>query len=275
MSEIDKQLAITQNHYRQLDFLRLFRLARSLGLVKRKRKMPVDYDNPTNTKVNSNARSACRRLLRVIIKHLFDDCEVTSNWNHYFITLPQEHRVVLSYFMRNIGYLGRSDNREVRDAVASFREIREHIDGFVYPALPAQIKVRLSTSRRSARQNIDMPVKPAENFYRCAVACMNYKTIWTTHIDAIIKAAKSELTKNSVAAAKKNVVARTIRPPTETNPLETTITERPPIVPNWHLSEQVIREAVELNENNMERVRNAQGIFDQALSEFLHQGESE
>jgi len=277
MSETDNQLAITANHYRQLDFLRLFRLARGLELVKRKRKMPVNYDS------DSNARSACRRLLRAVIKQLFNDCTMTSNWNHYFVVLPQEQRNALTYFIRNIGYLTRSDIREVRDAVASYEEIAEHIDGFIYPALPSQIKVRLSSASHTRRnRNSIQAIKPAENFYRCAVACIRYKAIWNTHIDSIIKVAESEQAKANVAAKKtkdKNIPRRASRNRTHAA-MENTATFVEEITHEFELptfnrvrNEEIVREAVALSENNVERVREAQNTFDQALSEFLHRGE--
>ena len=66
---MDKQI-----HYRQIDYLRLFRLCKNIGFINRKRKMPSEYGEDI-----SNARSAGKRLLRSLIKELFSDLEINGD----------------------------------------------------------------------------------------------------------------------------------------------------------------------------------------------------
>jgi len=247
------QLALTSFHYRQIDFLRLFKLARQLGVIKRKRKMPVEYKGE-DEKAYTNARSACRRLLREVIKHTFPGYELNSNWNHYYVHIPDNIRRALSYLRRNYGRLERHSDRNVRDVIAHYGLLVEHIDSHIYPSFPYQINIHLSSSRRGryrramrrARGRAGEETRPSENFHKCALACLEYKKLWDRYIGEIVDVAEILQKEDATPKpAKKKKVAE---------------------VPN---SETDIRDAIDRHrETREERVRNAQNTFDQALSRY-------
>jgi len=72
---------ISLANFLQLEFLKLFRLCVDLGLVKRKRKMPIDYEN-----IETEGQTPSRRLFRLILKYVFPDCEIKGNRTSYIIT---------------------------------------------------------------------------------------------------------------------------------------------------------------------------------------------
>ena len=74
--------------YYQIDYLRLFRLCRGLGLVKGKRKVPAES--------KGGEKNACKRLMSIFIKHIFAGWSIKSDKNYYCINLPQEISNILS-----------------------------------------------------------------------------------------------------------------------------------------------------------------------------------
>ena len=289
-----EQLAITTYHYRQLDFLRLFKLARSLEIIKRKRKMPVEYQSNLE-KGPTNARSACRRLLREVVKHLFPGSEINSNWNNYFIHIPTDIREVLTYIQRNHGRLERSDDRSIRDMIGHYNELREHIDGYVYPGFPFQVNVRLSSSshsryrrQRMAARGQGANIRPSENFYKCALACVQYKALWNRHMDDICKIVNSIKKKEEERG--KNKPSKKKKPPrraaTTSNaglpvpaptPSVVLTVEDGPVVDAASTTDPDVIAAIadQARQAREERVRNAQGVFDQAFQRFVQRRDQE
>lgn len=245
-----EQLALTSFHYRQLDFLRLFKFARNLGIIKRKRKMPTEYRGD-DERGQTNARSACRRLLREVIKYAFPKYELNSSWSHYYVHIPEDIRTAFLYIRRNFGRLEVHENRTVRDMLAHYVELQEQIDGHVYPNFPYQINIHLSTTRRSRYRTAmrrargrNESTRPPENFHECAVACVQYRDLWSRYISEIVDVVKILVEEDE---AQKKLKRKKAKKKTEAD-IQSAIDRR--------------REARE------ERLRNAQHTFDQALARY-------
>lgn len=69
--------------YIQIDYLRLFRLARQQGLINRKRKMPVEYNN------YKRALLACSNLFKTFVVKLFDSYEVFGKLEYFRVEIPR------------------------------------------------------------------------------------------------------------------------------------------------------------------------------------------
>jgi len=198
--ETPKYVDITPQKYRQLDFLRLFRLCRSLELFNRKRKMPTEYNTDDSDKDDKNSRSACRRMLRALIIHVFPDGYIVkSNFNNYFVEFSIEMRNTLSYINSNLHEFRRSSVDEYREAAEGYTLLASSIGGFVYPRIPYNIKIHFADdlARRQHRGLRRMALdgnsdgsfvwKPSESFYKCAVACLEYKEHWDKYSELLIE----------------------------------------------------------------------------------------
>lgn len=166
--------------YRQIDFLRLFRLCKNMGLVKRKRKMPNEYES-------SYQISAGKRLIRKLIKELFPNYDIKSNSICYYITIPKDiSKLLLVLRSRPRSYFDNA-GKEGKEAMRRFDIIRQNLNGFVYPDLPYEIKVSVISSDNNSRYNVlreygIMTRRPRETFYNCAKSCVEYKRIWDENI---------------------------------------------------------------------------------------------
>ena len=276
MAETDNMFTITTTHYRQLDFLRLFRLARGLGLVKRKRKMPSDYTAlDDNEKTQGDSRSACRRLLRMILQHVYPEFTISSNWNHYFLSFPQEHKDTLTFLLQNFRHIEASTDKETVEAVSYYREMML-ASGLIAVALPYQIKVRLSNIRPNTRSNSYQPIRPRESFYQCAIESIRYKELLDKCMPVIIKvvnAHKVILEEQRRLRQDIRKMARQADIPAQTVAAQTTMGDSL-IVPTPTVSSEGVGELVaNIQVAREERLKNAQSIFDQALAKFLQEGE--
>jgi hypothetical protein len=220
-----KHVTITPQQYRQLDFLRLFRLCRNLELFNRKRKMPVEYNTDDLDKNDKNSRSACRRLLRGLVVHIFpDNYTIKSNFNNYFVEFSPEMRSALSYINGQVYNLERSQDPEYREAARGYRLIAGHVAGFIYPRIPYSVKIHFSPDSRRRYRDVrrmamgggnpygDYIWKPPESFYKCAKACLEYKEHWDKYSDLLMKVAerhKREEEEKKRNPVKAKVTART------------------------------------------------------------------
>lgn len=193
-----KQVVVTTQQYRQIDFLRIFRLCKDLGLFNRKRKMPTEYVLENQENNDKNGRSACRRLLRALIVHIFpSNYTIKSNFNNYFVEFPIDVRNALSYINANSYNIERSSNLEHREALTGFRLIATNLNDFVYPRIPYSIKIHFSPEQRrrygyvrnTGNGREDYIWKPPENFYQCAKTCLEYKENLEKYIELIMKIA--------------------------------------------------------------------------------------
>jgi len=201
---------INSQQYIQLDYLRLFRLCKNLNLVNRKRKMPINYA------LNdiSNSRSACKRLLRTLIIYIFpDEYKIKSDYNCYFIEFPYTIRYNLSYINTHYDNLQRSQDPEYIEAINGYTLLCTSIREFIYPRVPYNIKISFSSlDNRNyyplENRNTTYIYKPDENFYKCAVACLEYKEHCDKYIeflDRIVNRHKTEKDKPKVKIPKPNI----------------------------------------------------------------------
>lgn len=213
--EIPKHIDITPQQYRQLDFLRLFRLCRNLELFNRKRKMPVEYNTDDVDKNDKNSRSACRRLLRALIVHIFPETyTIKSNFNNYFIEFPPEMRSALSYMNSNLYDFQRSEDPEYREAATGYRLLAGQLGGFVYPRIPYSIKIHFAPDQRRRYRDVRRIAmggsgtgtfiwKPPESFYQCAKACLEYKEHWDKYAELLVRVSERHKKEKEEAAKKK------------------------------------------------------------------------
>jgi hypothetical protein len=158
-----------KQQYMQIDFLRLFRLCRSLDVAKRKRKMPIDYDD------ENTASATGRRLLKSLLdKHLFNGWpKPRTQYSTISIPIPTLDRsvfnIINSLFYNNnlmnaCGELG-SDVRQ------KYSELLEGNAPFVSTYFPYEIKIRLTDRNADTLSGF----KPQERLYECALHCIEFK----------------------------------------------------------------------------------------------------
>lgn len=185
MSQVDQETPIiTKSIYRQIDFLRLFRLCKELGLVQRKRKMPVDY-NSSNVEYNDKSgRSSCRRLLRLVIMDQFPEehFKIRSNHDGYYIELPRELRQRINYYYSHIERFERNTPEAAR-VVHLYESINIVNFEHIHVNLPYKISIIFSSPRRSLYTR-----KPSEDFYQTAMDVISYRRILDENYDRLIQA---------------------------------------------------------------------------------------
>lgn len=276
-----KYVKVTTEQYRQLDFLRLFKLCKDLNLFNRKRKMPIEYKSNNSENNDKDARSACRRLLRALIKHIFPESyNVKSNFSNYFVEFPVDMRTALSYINNNAHHLERSTNEEYREAVRGYRLIAMPVGGFVSPRIPYSIKIHFSPDQRRQYRDVrrtalgqghgDYVWKPAENFYKCAKACVEYKQYWDEFANLIIKVAEKhraeveEAARNREKLKKVGAASHARNTPSLNNPQP--VVSPQPVIRNAE-SARVLAEAVA--QSAVTGPRNTQESFNRALQDML------
>jgi hypothetical protein len=250
--------------YRQLDFLRLFRLGKNLGFVNNARKMPSSYHD------DAHSRSACRMLLRYVIKGSFPNCktvcEITSNYSGYYVMLSKEAKDAFSHFNRMTGLPKYRDTSDpvYLDALHSYNSLINP-DGlsdneFIVPRFPFSVRIRFTLQTEKVSSFIS---KPAESFYRCALDCVKYAEDFDKHVDAVLKSVQKDIDdteKEKKAQRKRKKKAAPSKQQTV----------------DIKVSKSVKTESADLKsfsstitEEKDTRVRNAQSNFDRALSEYL------
>jgi hypothetical protein len=251
--------------YRQIDFLRLFRLCRNIGAVKRKRKMPVEYaDNDDGA-----LRGASKRLLRVLIKHLFSDFEISSSYGTYFITLPTETKSALSFIETHSRDYFSTVGQQGILALEKYSEIRQTIGGHVVPSIPYEIKVYMKSIDRQSPFHVAMQSgtksKPAEDFSRCAEACAQYKELWDRNIPFLIDFVKEESIKEKERAVE---VERTRKARIKREAEEAERERKEKIKQEKIQAELLKRLEADAEKQRVERINNAQSLFDSALQSY-------
>jgi hypothetical protein len=170
--------------YRQIDFLRLFRLGKEKGYFKRKRKMPIDYPNSKD-----DAIKCCRRLLRDFIAKTFPKNEgflVSSEIPKFIIDCHQTGiRNIYHYFSHYRETILLLDGgKEVLEKFNELTASRDcflnldqsyvncgHNNLYVYPS-PTH-----SNSQRSFR--------PIQELYPCAKEVLEYRKIWLENFPSV------------------------------------------------------------------------------------------
>ncbi|MGW8177894.1 MAG: hypothetical protein ACWGQW_03755 [bacterium] len=184
MSDINQKTL----QYKQIDFLRLFRLCRERGVVRRKRKMPSQYDRA------SHVNSSCSKLFKSFLTGVFEDSEVQvdNRRNQYRVMTPSGAAERLNFINGRRTFLTSVDEyRDIirrLDALSVANDNNGFITGvdahgynsFVVASTPsADGRYQAVVSGLTNASNV---TRPREEYYRCAKACLDYKARWNEHI---------------------------------------------------------------------------------------------
>lgn len=171
--------------YKQLDFLRLFRLSRELGIVRRKRKMPIQYERSTHI------NSSCSKLFKTFLTGLFEDSDiqVDNRRGVYTIQTPEGAGEKLSFLNQHRQYLS---NQGEASIIAGLDAIGTDASGFItgpvqYNYNNFTITASPNTNGRyqavaAGLENVAELSRPREEYFRCAKACLDYKARWNEHV---------------------------------------------------------------------------------------------
>jgi hypothetical protein len=255
--------------YIQLDYLRLFRLCRKLGIVNRKRKVPGEYDT------DGKALGATRRLLKDFVKHIFPECSITSGRIIMAILPSAEHNVIRDLNNKSEGFFSNAPDGE--RAQELLRELREHIDGFVCPALPYEIRILSSSSVPMSRFNAiavknHMTNRPPDEFYRCALACLKYREIWDRNMAFLREFLVRESAMEAERIAEREREKKVRR-----------AAERERLKAEKHLADKdkeiIAKKMREMKEKTLleekKKKEQAQNLFNQAMEKYVKEAQNE
>lgn len=171
--------------YRQINFLRLFRLCKNMGIIKRKRKMPNEYKD-------ANQKTAGKKLVHAVIKELFPNYDIKSDSAYYYITIPKNINEVLASLGSKPRSYFTNAGAEGEDALRRFGLLRQNMGGHIFPVFPYEIKVSVINTETNSRYNtlirsgIRGCSRPREDFYSCAKLCVEYKKLWEEHAQYLV-----------------------------------------------------------------------------------------
>jgi len=248
--------------YRQLDFLRLFRLCKNIGAINRKRKMPIEYNEANNSK------SASKRLLRVLIKHLFPDCEIKHSDNTYYLVVPIEVRKSFEFInrQRNEYFDAIGDNGT--QILQRHSDMVQSVGGFIQPRIPHEIKIQCISSSRNSVYRLAMESgaidRPPEEFFRCALSLLVYKNKWDNNIPEILEFFRTE----SQLVNEREAQIKMEREERRRLERERLAQERKDRHEHERLRSEQLKELEQrAREERERRLANAQSLFNDALSQ--------
>ena len=181
--------------FRQIDFLRLFRLCKGMGLVNRKRKMPIEYLR------DSECKSACKRLLSLVVKEVYKDCQTHAGFSSASAYIQPELQRQLQQMIRDVfyddyHYYGdRVGRRQVTLPVPEMTLLNSfnNFTGFGNEHVSLSFPNYIMFNYR-AYNRVDRRSQPRENFYHCALDCIAFKKHWDASIVIIMDAYQKALT---------------------------------------------------------------------------------
>jgi hypothetical protein len=153
------------DQYKLLDYLRLFRLCKNLGYIKRQRKMPNQYKS-------KNGWSAHLRLFSELLKNHFQGYVINSQRSRfmYRISLSKENQNIINNINTNTRYLiGRPEE------ILYNNLYRRH---FICPCLPHEVCINLYSNEGKYAIITDSSAttfRPQYSFYDAALDCIQYK----------------------------------------------------------------------------------------------------
>jgi len=162
--------------FRQIDFLRLFRLCKDMGIVNRKRKLPTEYFRDIEQK------NACKRLLTAVIKSVYKDYRIYIGSHSIIVNMPINVSSQLRTILEEIVYHYSYCSQRVELSEEAIRQINDliNLNEFGYAHINSGFP-----------QNIHFRYFPhngtMENFYHCALDCINFKKYWDEQIVFILK----------------------------------------------------------------------------------------
>lgn len=260
--------------YRQINFLRLFRLCKNMGIIKRKRKMPNEYKD-------ANQKTAGKKLVHAVIKELFPNYDVKSDSAYYYITIPKNINEVLSSLGTKPRSYFANAGAEGEEALRRFGSLRQNMGGHIFPIFPYEIKVSVINTETNSRYNTlirngTRTCRPREDFYSCAKFCVEYKKLWEEHaqhlVDFFIVEEGRQKEREAEALLQKQERRRAERLRLEQEKMgiaasqnkksEEPKKEEPKKEELKKLEEQIEKE-------KQIKITNAQGSFNQALERFM------
>lgn len=250
--------------YRQIDYLRLFRLCRNTGLIKRKRKMPNEYKD-------SNQRTAGKRLIHALIKSLFPNYDTKADSAYYYITIPRDIGNVLTSLGSKPRSYFTNAGKEGEDVLRRFTLIRQNLSGHIFPSIPYEIKVSIINSEQNSRYNLLVrngirTCRPRESFYNCAINCIEYKKIWDENIPVIVdffrveEGRQKEREAEALKLKQERRRAERLRLEQEREGVSALQSKK---------SEELKRLEEQIEKEKQIKVSNAQSIFNNALENFM------
>lgn len=176
--------------YKQIDFLRLFKLCRELGIVQRKRKMPTQYDRSTHI------NSSCSKLFKSFLTGTFEDSEIRADArnNSYVVPLPVGAAEKLRFVNSRLQTL--RDREDCQDVVRRFRLLTDignlnfirgplsyNFSQFLILVIPHTGGRYQSISANL--ENRSYIARPREEYYQAAKSCLAFKALWNEHVGPI------------------------------------------------------------------------------------------
>jgi len=164
--------------YRQIDFLRLFRLGKGLGYFKRKRNMPISYDS-------NDALKCCKRLFRDFLVKTFPKDEnftIAANESSFMIHFSGEYYYMFNYFISNKEFIASLDGG--KDALAKAEDLLNSGDDFIRISVT---KLYVQPYVGNSRGYYNDHSSPREKYYLCAKRVIEYRDQWNKNFPVIWK----------------------------------------------------------------------------------------
>lgn len=165
--------------YLQIEFMRLFKICKELGCVKRKRNMPVDYPH-----AEARARQAVTRLMRTLTDHLFPKDEGFSIY-----TSRERFNIQPNFTTRNVICFANTHVSEMRRQPNAV-ELARLFDGFMNPAV-ARVHVRMFSNQFRVDPSPNNGYR-TPNFCACAKELIEFKNAfmafyvaWVAHMEGL------------------------------------------------------------------------------------------
>lgn len=190
--------AVTSMKFRQIDFLRLFRLCKSMGLVNRKRKMPSEYLR------DGECKNACKRLIVLVAREVYKDYQIHAGYGSINIYAPHEIGQQLRQVVQDVlypDYYGYGNNRNrTRITLSQEGSTRlnalHNFEGFGNGHVNLSFPNNFAFNYRSYNGTSGS----RDSFYRCALDCIAFKKFWEDSVALIIAAHKEAVSATQSAA---------------------------------------------------------------------------
>jgi len=247
--------------YRQIDFLRLFRLCVNNGIIKRKRKIPTEYSS------DRDVLTALKRLMRAFLKGTFIDYSIYNKRDNYLITVP---RVIVDAFhfieRQNSEYfetLGEYGSKALR----KYTEAKRSISGFVsYANTDIRVSVvsTQTTSDYRIAKSMGAKYRPPQEFYKCALAVQEFKNSWDECTSFLIEFynKESQLIQERKEQIRKDMEERRAKERKRLAEVRQQEEEHKQL----HI-QQLEKLEKQAEEEHARRLANAQSLFNQALEQ--------
>lgn len=171
--------------YRQIDYLRLFKLCREMGVVKSKRKLPIQCEQ-------NYQKSLCKRLLGSLIKELFTDWAITNDDLHFYLSIPGSVGDTLAILLSKQRNYFDQNGEDGATALIKFNELKQIFSGHITMNLPSEIRVEMVSYDRSSKYNRLVGVRgpatkrPRESFFQAGKSIIEFKKVWEANVPFLL-----------------------------------------------------------------------------------------